>query len=324
MSATAFLHRLVVMAALTPLVVCGAPERSTDPYVLVLGTAQDGGLPQIGCRKDCCEAARRDPARRRRVTSILLVDPISGERWLFDASPDLPEQVELAREHPVGFEPPSAEGGRGPLFDGIFPTHAHIGHYLGLAWLGREAYGARSQRLHVTQRFADFLSDDGPWSLSVSTGAFELEVFEPGSDVVLNDRLRVTPFLVPHRDEFSDTVGFVIRGPNRALVYLPDIDKWDRWERDVEELVAEVDVALLDATFFGPDELPGRAMSEIPHPFVVESIERFADASTSERAKIVFTHLNHSNPIADPESERAQRVRAAGHRIAADGDRFGL
>ncbi len=302
----------------------GPREPEGEPYLVTLGTAQDGGLPQLGCRRDCCERARRDPTRSRRVTSLLLVDPASEQRWLFDASPDLPEQVELAREHPVGFEPPSAEGGRGPLFDGIFPTHAHVGHYLGLAWLGREAYGARGQRIHATERLAGFLERHGPWSLSVETGAFELEVLVPDRELVLNDRLSVTPFLVPHRDEFSDTVGFLIEGPNRSALYLPDIDKWARWDRRIEDYVAGVDVALLDGTFFGPDELPGRAMDEIPHPFIVESLQRFASLAPGERAKIRFTHLNHSNPVADPASPEAARVRASGMSIARDGDRVAL
>src|SRR5262245_19762455 len=87
---------------------CASARRgSTDdepelrPYVLVLGTAQDGGLPQIGCDDENCRAARADPARRRLVTSILLCDPRDGRRWLFDCTPDLAEQVERARGHPA-------------------------------------------------------------------------------------------------------------------------------------------------------------------------------------------------------------------------------
>ncbi|MEO0649884.1 MAG: MBL fold metallo-hydrolase [Planctomycetota bacterium] len=302
-----------------------AQPRPVDdaPYVLVLGTAQDGGLPQVGCERACCELARADPSRRRRVTSLLLVDPASGERWLFDASPDLPEQVELARGHPAARRTAPVEGGRAPLFDGIFPTHAHIGHYLGLAWLGREAYGARGQRVYGTERLREFLGGNGPWSLGVSTGGMELLPLELDEPLRLNQRLELTAFQVPHRDEFSDTVGFVIRGPQRALLYLPDIDKWERWERPIEDLIAAVDVALLDGTFFDANELPGRAMEEIPHPFIAESIERFASLAAAERAKVRFTHLNHSNP-ARSESGQQAAIRAAGHAVARDGERHSL
>lgn len=300
------------------------------PYVLVLGTAQDGGLPQLGCQLECCRAARSDPSRARRVTSLLLVDPRSGSRWLFDASPDLAQQVESAANHPASFAPPSVTGGRGPLFDGIFPTHAHIGHYLGLAWLGREAYGVRGQVVYASERFEAFVSGNGPWSLSAETGAFEFRRIAPGAPVQLADDLAVEALRVPHRDEFSDTYAFIVRGPERDLLYLPDIDKWEAWdawsERDgadarrIEEVLADVDVALVDGTFFGPDEIPGRAMSQIPHPFVVESLARFAVLPEPERAKIRFTHLNHTNPAADPASPEAQRVVRAGFRVAADGE----
>lgn len=312
------------------------------PYVLVLGTAQDGGLPQIGCDAECCAAARRDPSLARRVTSLLVVDPrgaggdgtSGGSRWLLDASPDLAAQVEAARDHPPGFTAPPADGGRGPLFDGIFPTHAHTGHYLGLASLGREAYGARGQRLFASERLASFLERNGPWSLSTDTGAFDLARLEPGRPLELADDLSIESLLVPHRDEFSDTFAFVVRGPNAALLYLPDIDKWEAWDawdlddgahaRRIEDVIAGVDHALVDGTFFDASEIPGRAMSEIPHPFVVESLTRFASLPDAERAKVHFTHLNHSNPVADPASAAARAVREAGMSVARDGQVFGL
>ena len=287
------------------------------PYVLVLGTAQDGGLPQIGCTSECCAAARRDPARARRVTSLLLVDPASGKRWLFDASPQLPAQVALAEGHGG---PDNNATGRPPLFDGIFITHAHLGHYAGLAFLGREAYGSAPTPVHGTPRLLDYLAENGPWSLLVSAGHLVPTPFTPGEALALTDELSVTPLLVPHRDEFSDTVGFVIRGPGASLLYLPDIDKWGQWGTPVEEVIASVDHALLDGTFFGPDELPGRAMAEVPHPFIVESMGRFAALPAAERAKVCFTHLNHSNPVARSGSPEARAVAAAGFGVLEDGD----
>ena len=52
------------------------------PYLLVLGTAQDGGIPQIAAHLPEDEAARRDASRRRLVASLLIADPASGKRWL--------------------------------------------------------------------------------------------------------------------------------------------------------------------------------------------------------------------------------------------------
>lgn len=302
---------------------CRAPDSTApeSPYVLVLGTAQDAGLPQIACTCVNCSEARVHPARARFGSSLLLVDPRTQRRWLFDATPDLREQVELARGHGRSAEESS---GRPALFDGIFLTHAHMGHYTGLMHLGYEAYGSETTVVHLTPRFAEYLEANGPWSQLVEMQQIELHRVEAGESVTLATDLRVTSFAVPHRDEYSDTVGFRIDGPSSSLVYLPDIDKWERWDREVEELIGEVDFALLDGSFYSGAEIPMRDMSEIPHPFIAESLQRFEPLSPELRARVIFTHLNHSNPAADPESEAAREVRSFGARIARRGDLFEL
>ena len=314
--------RAAALVALA-LAACAAPPAAPPPgpYLLVLGTAQDGGLPQLGCEAACCRAAREQPARERLVTSLLLVDPRSGRRWLFDASPDLARQLERARGHPPGR---AALPGRPPPFEGVFLTHAHIGHYLGLAELGREAYGVRGQRVFASPRMGAFLAANGPWSLLVDDGAIELATLEPDVPVELADDLSVVPFRVPHRDEFSDTLGFVVRGPTRAVAYLPDIDKWQRWEVPLERWLEDLDLALVDGTFYGAGEVPGRDLAEIPHPFVVETLARLAHAPARLRARVVFTHLNHTNPLADPGSPAARAVAAAGLSVASEGQRIDL
>jgi len=287
---------------------CLAPSPTTPigPYVTVLGTAQDGGLPQLGCNESRCEAARADSSQRRLVTSLLLNDPRSGSHWLFDASPDIREQL-------------------GPeLVNGVFLTHAHIGHYLGLAQFGREVLGAHDMPVWAAPRMRDFLAHHGPWSMLVGTHAIELREMPLESEVELASDLHVSALVVPHRDEFSETLAFIIRGPQRSLLYLPDIDKWERWDLRLEDVLARVDVALLDGTFFADGELPGRSMAEIPHPFVVETLERLRDAPPEVRAKVVFTHLNHTNPACDAGSEARARIEAAGMRVAQDGERIEL
>jgi pyrroloquinoline quinone biosynthesis protein B len=300
---------------------CAAPRAApAAPYLVVLGTAQDGGLPQIGCEEEICARARVDGERRRLVTSLLLADPRSGKRWLFDASPDLREQVERARPHPPRFPVRAASGNRPPLFDGVFLTHAHVGHYAGLLQLGREIYGAREQPVFGTARMRGFLERNGPWSLLVDTQAIRLLDMPVGAELELAPDLFVSALRVPHRDEFSDTLAYMIRGPRRTVCYLPDIDKWERWELRLEELLARVDVALIDGTFFADGEVAGRAMAEIPHPFVVETLERLADDPPELRAKVVFTHLNHTNPATVPGSAAERLIRAADMRVAVEGE----
>ncbi len=306
------------------------------PYVLVLGTAQDGGLPQLACGGANCRAARRDARLARRVASLLLVDPrptnspSSGHaetdpagprQWLFDATPDLRAQHVTAMKM-TGSPLPTTS--RPPLFTGVFLTHAHTGHYLGLAQFGRPAYNAHGQPVYASQRMCRFLDDNGPWSLLVKNGNLVLHPVEPQHRIELGNELFVTPIRVPHRAEFTDTYGYVISGPSRKLLYIPDIDKWERWDAAIEDWIERVDDALVDGTFFADGEVPGRKMSEIPHPFVVETMERLARLPARERRKVWFTHLNHTNPLNDPNSEASRRVRRSGMHVARDGMRFRL
>ena len=190
--------------------------------------------------------------------------------------------------------------------------------------LGREAYGADGQRVLASARMAQFLETNGPWSLLVKLDHIRLERFEADKPIALNERLSITPFAVPHRDEFSDTHGFIIRGPKRSVLWLPDIDKWERWDRRIEDLIASVDLAFVDGTFYDAGEVPGRAMSQIPHPLVAESLARFATLPEIERRKIVFIHLTHTTPAATPGSKAEGAITKSGARVAKEGERLPL
>ncbi len=288
-------------------------------HVLVLGTAQDGGLPQVGCQEQRCVNARKYPAQQRLAASLAIIS--QGQRWLIDASPDLRQQVEL-------LGPPlqkDLQAGRRPrLFDGIFLTHAHMGHYTGLLHLGPEAYNHQTIPLFGSARMIDFLLKNGPWDLLFQNRNLEARRLEPDQAVQLNHEITITPFLVPHREEYSDTFGYLIKGPERSMLYIPDIDKWSRWLTAVEDKIAEVDYALLDGTFFADGEIPGRPMAQIPHPFMQESIHRFKNLPKKERLKIHFTHLNHSNPAADTDGPAQQELRKHEFRIVREGEVFAL
>lgn len=296
------------------------PVRSpTAPFVVVLGVAQDGGYPQTACRRGCCEDAWGDPGLRRRVACLGIVDPVSGERWMIDATPDFREQVRMLDS----IAPRRASESQAELA-GIFLTHAHIGHYTGLMDLGREVTGARDAVVYAMPRMKGFLETNGPWSLLVSGGYIALRELHGDEAVRLNDRLRVTPVLVPHRGEFSETVGFRIEGASKSVLYIPDIDKWELWDRAIEDEIRKVDVAYLDGTFFRNGEIAGRDMSLIPHPFIEESMKRFGTLPEAERAKIRFIHLNHTNPVIRNADGAADEVRTAGYGVALEGERTAL
>jgi pyrroloquinoline quinone biosynthesis protein B len=281
---------------------------------IVLGIAQDGGVPQLGCKQDLCVAARRDPSKRERVACLGLVDEAEGRRFLIDATPDLASQVEALNAGRPGVA-------RARPIDGILLTHAHIGHYSGLMYLGREVLSADHVPVYATPRMAKFLRENGPWSQLVALGNIELREIEIGRELQLTPSLAVTAIQVPHRDEFSDTVGYRVRGPRRSLLYVPDIDKWEKWDRRIEEEAGRADTALLDGTFADADELSGRSLAEVPHPLVEESVARLG--APGLRGRVFFIHLNHTNALLWDASRRAA-LAARGFGIARDGQGFGL
>jgi pyrroloquinoline quinone biosynthesis protein B len=198
-----------------------------------------------------------------------------------------------------------------------------MGHYAGLLQLGREAMGAQGMPVYVMPKMKKFLETNAPWSQLVSLGNIKLILMEEDQPIQLASNLRVTPLKVPHRDEFSETVGFRIETAEKSLLFIPDIDKWPLWDRDIRAEVARVDVALLDATFYQDGELPNRDMREIPHPFVAETISLFSPLSEREKRKVKFIHFNHTNPLIFEGPERKQ-VKNLGFEVATEGERIQL
>ena len=147
---------------------------------------------------------------------------------------------------------------------------------------------------------------------------------EAEKNIRLSDNLNITPFLVPHRDEFSETVGFRIEGKEKSALFIPDIDKWEKWEKDIKAEIQKVDYAFLDGTFYSNGELPGRDMSQIPHPFIEESIDLFSDLTAEEKAKVFFIHLNHTNPLLRENSYEAKAFSELGFGLAGEGMILGL
>ena len=295
----------------------GAAGRTENLYALVLGTAQDGGMPQAGCYSAACQAARAsaDPVY---VASLALVEPGAERYYLVDASPDVARQMDLIPE--TGFRQRAAD--RRP-FDGIFLTHAHIGHYLGLAVLGREGLGMAPTPCWCTQRMADYLAANGPWSLLVDEGRLDLRPMTPGRRYTIDDHLEATAVTVPHRQEFSDTVAFLFHGPDRTLLYLPDVDRWGVAGFEVEAVVAAADISLLDGSFYSAAELPGRSQEDIAHPLIPDTMERLQPL-VDEGARVVFTHLNNTNPVLDSVSVERKSVVERGFEVARAGDRIDL
>jgi pyrroloquinoline quinone biosynthesis protein B len=304
------------------LLLAAAPAPAPGPRVVVLGTVQDGGMPQIGCDCTNCSRARRDRDFARHVASLAIHVPKSGHVYLVDATPDLPAQVEEIhrfRPHPAG------KVDRAPV-DGVLLTHAHIGHYLGLAHFGFESLNTREIPVWASPRMAEYLRSNGPWSQLVRLGNVALREFQPGTAFDLEEGVAVQPIAVPHRDEYSDTMAFLIRGPHKVLLYVPDTDSWQTWPRPLIEVLKteKVDIALLDATFYSPDELPDRDVTKIKHPLVTQTMDLLETLVKAGKLRVYFTHLNHSNPALDPHGEARRTLEARGFRVLDEGDSFDL
>ena len=276
----------------------------------VLGAGQDAGAPQVGYFDD--------NGPRLLPSSLGLVDRQEGERYLFDATPAITEQYALLHEID-----PSIIG-----IKGIFLTHAHIGHYLGLAWLGREADNTKGAPVYAMPRMVEFLRKNGPWSQLVELGNIELRELSDKEIQPINGNLGIWTIQVPHRDEYSETVGFIIMTVGKRALYMPDLDSWEELAEygdiDLLTLMNAVDYAFVDATFWDDNELPDRDMSEIPHPRVTETMDSLQDLPPEERAKVHFIHYNHTNPIRDPASPESAEVEQRGFNVARRGMRFCL
>ena len=280
----------------------------------VIGTLQDGGSPHIGCEKKCCKFLSQEEKDQRLITSLALVDINHDKLFLFEATPDIEKQIRSLNNN---FK-------KELNLKGIFLTHAHIGHYSGLMYLGKEALGANRVDVFVMKRMFNFLKNNGPWSQLVNEKNIVLNKIIENKNIVLNNNVSVIPILVPHRDEFSETVGYYIKGRNKTILFLPDIDKWGKWNKSLVEVLKKVDYAFIDATFYDNKEINNRDISEIPHPFVIETMSLLKDLSISERKKVYLIHMNHTNPLLDSSSKEYKKVINFGFNIANIGMSFYL
>ena len=289
-------------------------QEITKQYITILGTAQDGGFPHIGCQKKCCDDFYKGISPKQKVVSLGLIDREAQQKFLFEATPDISTQLaDLENNHLK----------TNTIINGVFITHAHIGHYAGLLYFGKEALGKKDTRVYAMPKMKGFLENNGPWSQLVTDQNIVFSNLKKDTVIQLNHSLKVTPFLVPHRDEFSETVGYKIEGKNKSALFIPDINKWSLWEKNIVDEVKKVDYAFLDATFFKEGEI-NRPMSEVPHPFIVETVDLFKNESLTTKNKVIFIHFNHTNPALQPNSKERNELTLLGYKFATEGERFEL
>ena len=288
-------------------------QNNNSPFIYVLGNVQDAGLPHIGCDEKICVNAFNEK-KQYYVTSLALVDTENKEYSLFDVTPDISDQLRML-DNDIFNE--------FILPKNIFITHAHIGHYTGLMYFGREALGSEGISVNVLPRMYDFINLNGPWSQLVNLENIALNKINFRDTIEIRPNLTVVPIQVPHRDEFSETSAFLIVGPNKTALFLPDIDKWDKWSINILEILSNVDYAFIDATFYTNTEI-NRDINEIPHPLVIETMDLLYQLPDYQRDKVYFIHMNHTNQMLDINSDISRNVLQKGFNIARLGQKFHL
>ena len=280
-------------------------------YVDVLGIDQNGGAPHASCEKRCC-IKLWESGKKEKVSSIGIVNPLTKQGWLFDATPDFPSQYRIL------IEDHSTE------LVGIFLTHAHMSHYTGLLHLGIKVMEKKNVPLYVMSRMKRYLETNGSWSQPVTLKIINLKLIENNQDIKIGEQLFIEPFLVPQRDEYSETVCYRIIGNEKSLAFIPDIDKWEKWHGSIFQLVLNTDILLLDGTFFSQNEIPHRNMAEIPHPFITESMETLSKLNSENRKKVHYIHYNHSKPALKDNSPAYHTIKSKRFNLDREGDRFNL
>ena len=286
---------------------------SQSEYIYILGNTQDAGLPHIGCQHPFCED-NFNVYEEHYTTSIAVVNSDLKKYILFEATPDITFQLNNLKKN---------------IFDefllpeSIYITHAHIGHYTGLMYFGREALGSKDLLVKVLPRMSNFLQNNGPWSQLVDINNIKIKEINFGLSTNELNNIQITPVQVPHRDEYSETAGYIIKGKNKKALFIPDIDKWEKWDRDLSQLAKDFDFLLIDATFYNSKEI-NRDINEIPHPLVTETIDFLSGLNIENRNKVYFIHMNHTNMMLDPNSKLSKLVTSKGFNIARLGQKLYL
>ncbi|WP_405609986.1 pyrroloquinoline quinone biosynthesis protein PqqB [Streptomyces sp. NBC_01511] len=295
----------------------------------VLGTAAGGGLPQWNCACPGCAGARAHPHRRRRHASLAL--RADEDRWyLVNATPDIGDQIE---DSPALH--PGRAGPRDTPVAGVILTDAELDHTLGIARL-REAAGfdvLATRPVHGAltglMRLDDILAPytrvawrelgGAPMPLTPS-GSVEIDAVpvspkRPRYAVARDTATGATD------DDHTWVVALRLRETDtgRGLVYAPALA---RWTDTFQDAVEAADCVIVDGTFWDDDEpvrtgISTRTATGMGH-LPIAGPGGTARRLSGLRARCLYTHLNNTNPLGDPDAPQHTLLGEWGLEVAAD------
>ncbi len=274
----------------------------------ILGTTQDGGYPHPGCTESCCKAVIN---RERFASSIAIVDELNKQYWLIDITPDYKEQIHFISSFNCTLK-------------GVFITHAHIGHYIGLTNFGLEIMNLNRIPIYLMPQMRNFVQNNDMLNQLILNNNIEIHNLSNNKPISINPTFEVIPFEVPHRNELSETVGFKIKGVKESAIYIPDIDTWDNWEEKLIELVYSNNILFIDGTFYVKEEIKNRDVSKIPHPEITETMKLLSDLDCDIKKRVYFTHLNHTNDVLRKYTSSYKEVINSGFNVAEEQQKFSI
>lgn len=285
--------------------------------VTILGTAQDGGIPQAGCSCRRCLDAHRDLKLRKYPVSLGILG-VDGTKHIIEITKNLSEQL-------VIWTPDKNE-----LFipETVSITHLHLGHVEGIGQLGKPVMGLREVEVYLSPKNKDVFDNRSDIVLMEDEGNIRTHSknfnhpFEPKDGCGFS--LEFIP--IPHRSELGDNAAIIIKAEGKSILFMPDQDSWGETldyhsKENIRDFLKmfDIDEALIDGTFWSMDELPRRDISKIPHPTIQETIQLLGSKREGD-PEISFLHLNHSNPVNDLGSEQRKVVEENGWKISEIGD----
>ena len=296
--------------------------------VTVLGSGSNGGVPQWDCCCKNCTQARTIPGQSRTRSSVSV--SVGGTQLvLFDATPDIKFQLEMNRLTP---KPDEAKNGRQCRIEAVFLTHGHGDHIIGVSEFSTgkgfaiPVYAPPDliEFMFGSRDRSNFFGNIGRLAMDYvdPIGLKEEKIVEPLPG------LKISGFKIEHTDRLDDgshfpssTYGYEIQTDEARFVYTPDIGSLSD---EVLTRIEGADLFMLDASFWWNDELSrisglAKTSYDLGHVPVEESVEILRGKGIG---RVIYTHLNHTNPLMDPEHPATSILEKRGFETAFDGMRI--